>query len=313
MLSAARCGQRQRRRAASSSTTARATARPPRARREDWTAATAGAVALGGAAAEGTELEGRCGRQRRGARRRHLPAPDSLGQRQDLGIRRQLQLLLPDLVDDVGVAERPWRITRLGERTHEPLRRTRVGGVDRGEPPPPEHRPAAVVACARGSRGGLEHAAVAGRNLLPLLLGPPGERGHTRQVEVAQERSGVDPRRLLERARDPCGLERVEIHLDQLGIEPQVAGAEDGLLGAQVLAQGVERLAEAAASALLLHFAPEQSGQAVAVHPAIPGTRQDGQNREPPRLLCVSTDRARAVEHGQAAKGLDALHDQLRV
>ena len=128
-------------------------------------------------------------------------------------------------------------------------------------------------------------------------------------MEVAQKRAGVQPRGLLERARRARGLEGRQIHLDQLGIEPQVAGAEDGLLGAQLLAQGVERLVEAPAGALLLHLTPQESHQTVATHPPIAGARQHGKDRQPPGLLGVASQGAGTVEDGQAAERLDALHE----
>ena len=160
---------------------------------------------------------------------------------------------------------------------------------------------------SRLPRRRLEQRAVVGRDPFPFLLRPAGEVGRPRQMEVAQKRAGVEPRGLLERARRARGLEGRQIHLDQLGIEPQVAGAEDGLLGAQLLAQGVERLVEAPAGALLLHLPPQQCRQPVAVHPAIAGPRQHREDREPPRLLGVATQRAGTVEDGQAAERLDAL------
>lgn len=116
------------------------------------------------------------------------------------------------------------------------------------------------------------------------------------------EGAGVEPRRLLERARRPGRLERREIDLDQLRIEPQLAGAEDRFLGAELLAQGVERLIETAAGALLLDLPPQQSPQTIAPHPAIAGTGQDREDREPPRLLGVPTQRPGTLEHGQAAQ-----------
>ena len=84
-------------------------------------------------------------------------------------------------------------------------------------------------------------------------------------------------------------------------------GAEDGLLGAQLLAQRVERLVETAASALLLLLPPEQCRQAVPVHPAPAGAGQDREDRETPRLLGVAAQRAAIVEHRHPAERLDVL------
>ncbi len=46
-------------------------------------------------------------------------------------------------------------------------------------------------------------------------------------MEVAQEGPAVEPGRFLYSTGRPRGLEPVEIDLDQLGIEPELAGAED--------------------------------------------------------------------------------------
>ena len=60
-------------------------------------------------------------------------------------------------------------------------------------------------------------------------------------MEISEERTDVEPGRLLEGARRPCRLEGREIDLDQLLIEPKVAGAEDRLLRAEVVTQCVQR------------------------------------------------------------------------
>ena len=244
----------------------------------------------------------------RGRSRQFSPA-DPLRERRDLRVRRQLQLLLPDLLHDLRVAERSRRIARDRQRPHQSLRGTGIGRVERRQPAPPEDRATPVLAPGGRSRGRLEQRAVVGRDPFSLFLRPTGEVGRPRQMEVAQKRAGVQPRGLLERARRPRDLEGRQIHLDQLGIEPQVAGAEDGLLGAQLLAQRVERLVETAASALLLLLPPEQCRQAVPVHPALAGAGQDREDRETPRLLGVAAQRAAIVEHRHPAERLDVLHE----
>ena len=210
---------------------------------------------------------------------------------------------------DVGVPDRGRRIAGDGQGPHQPQRCGSVRRIEGGQAAPPEHGAAAVVAGGRGGRRRLEQGAVVGRDPLPLLLGPAGEVGRARQVEVPQKRAGVQPRRLLERAGSPRRLEGREVHLDQLGIEPQVAGAEDRLFGAELLAQGVERLVETPAGPLLLHLTPQQSHQTVAAHPPIAGASQNGEDREPPGLLGVAAQGPRTVEHRKAAERLDALHE----
>ena len=190
----------------------------------------------------------------------------------------------------------------------ESLRRPGIRRVECRQPAPPEDRAAAVLTRGRAGRGGLDQGAVVGRDPLARLVGPAGEVRHARQMEIPQERAGVQSRRLLERAGCPRRLEGREIHLDQLRIESQVAGAEDRILGAELLAQRVKGLVETPAGALLVHITPQQSRQTVAAHPAISGASQDRQDGEPARLLCVPAQRARTVERGQAAERLDALH-----
>ena len=253
---AAPCGRRQTRSAATRISPATTRAGTTKDRRPCET----GALMSDGGVVDGSGASGTaagCGRRR--GRRRQLPPPNALGERRDLGVRRQLQLLLPDLVHDVGVADRSRRVAGGGQRPHQAQGGRCIGRVDGGEAAPPEHGAGPVVASGGGCGRRLEQGAVVGRDPLPLLLGPAGELRRARQMEVAQKRAGVQPRGLLERARRARGLEGRQIHLDQLGIEPQVAGAEDGLLGAQLLAQGVERLVEAPAGALLLHLTPQES------------------------------------------------------
>jgi len=206
------------------------------------------------------------------------------------------------------VTEGARSITGRGQGAHQPLGPAGVGGIERCQPAPPEYG-----ACLVSPRGGryrrrLEQPPVVGGEPVPLLVGPAGEGGSARQVEVAQEGTGVQPSRLLQCPRCSRGLERRDVHLDQLRVEPQLAGAEDRFLRTELLAQGVQRLVQVPPGALLLDVAPQEARQPVAAHPAVSRPREDREQREPPRLLGIAAQRPAAVEHGKAAERLDALH-----
>ena len=81
-----------------------------------------------------------------------------------------------------------------------------------------------------------------------------------------------------------CGRERRDVARDQIGVEPDVPGSQEDLVGAHLLPKRVEGLVESFPRALLVGLRPEHADQPVAGHALLARSRQQGEQPEAPRL-----------------------------
>jgi hypothetical protein len=99
-------------------------------------------------------------------------------------------------------------------------------------------------------------------------------------MEAVQKRPGVLVHRLLQPSRLEGGGEGGQVAREVVGIDPQVAGAEEDLVPAHLLAEGVQRLVEPPAGPLLVAFAPEEAEQPVARDAAVTRGREERQESQ---------------------------------
>ena len=127
-------------------------------------------------------------------------------------------------------------------------------------------------------------------------------------MEPVEERPGVLRRGRLEPAPAQRRRELADVARHQLRIEAEVAPAQEDLVGAEVLAQGVDRLAQAAAGAVFLGVGPEIGEDLLAGQPRLARRGEQRHEREPARLRRGAADDAVGATHVQSAEGMNAQH-----
>ena len=213
----------------------------------------------------------RAGSVARRLRRRLLPDP--LGERHHLTVGRGFQLLLQQHLIHPGMLQRPGAIADRDERFHQPDRHLRVERILGSQLARPLHRRHLVAAFSGPPGQPLECGGVIPSEPRPLLLQPALELRGVGEMEPVQEGADVLRGRPLELARPDSEGERREVAGDQLGVEPQVPGAQEYLVRAHLLAEGVQGLIESLTRPLLIGFRPEHAEQPVACHPLLARSR----------------------------------------
>jgi hypothetical protein len=120
-------------------------------------------------------------------------------------------------------------------------------------------------------------------------------------VKSVEERTGVDIDCPLKIALVEGRLELQHVDRDNLGIQPKLANALDDAVVANLAADRVDRLAERVPRALFFDVRPERGDYPVAQNSAGAGTRQQGEDGEPPRLRQRAGERFALAVDGEAA------------
>ena len=110
-------------------------------------------------------------------------------------------------------------------------------------------------------------------------------------MEAIQKGPGVADRRLFKLPPLQCLLELSYIAADYFSVEPQISRADEDIVRAEVLAQGIERLVESPTRSFLLGVGPEVSQHLLPGKPLLTCGCQQGEHGKPARL------RRRAADH----------------
>ena len=209
---------------------------------------------------------------------------EPLGQRQHRPIGRGAQFFLDQRLVDPGVLERRCPVPGSHERLHQSDGDARVERVLGAEPPPPLDSLQTVAPVSRAPGQALEHGAVVPGQLRPLLLQPALELGCVGEVKSVEEGAGILPGRLFQPVCPEGGREQGDVTGDEVGVEPEVLGAQEDLVRAHLLAEGVEGLVEPLPRPLLVGLGPDHRKQAVPGHAPVAGGREQGEQGQAPGL-----------------------------
>ena len=206
-------------------------------------------------------------------------------ERDDLPVGRRVQLLLHEDLVHPRVLQRAGAIPGRHEGAHESQRDPGVERVLSRELPPPPDRIRQIAPLGRLSRQLLQGRGVAVRQARALLFRPALELRSAGEVKAVEEAAGVARGREVEAVGGQSRLELAHVARDHVGIEPEVLPpAEEHVVGAEVLAQGVHRLAQPTARAVLLGVRPEIGEHLLPGEAGVPRGGQQGEQREPARL-----------------------------
>jgi hypothetical protein len=103
-------------------------------------------------------------------------------------------------------------------------------------------------------------------------------------------------------------LEFGQIARDQPGVEPQVPGAEQHVLRAEVLPQRVDRLIEASPRPLILGLGPEVRHQLFAGETLFAGSGEQGQDRQATGLRGRAAHETVGPAHVQPSERANLQH-----
>ena len=142
----------------------------------------------------------------------------------------------------------------------------------------------------------------------PLALDPAVELGESGKLEPVQKGTGGELSGALEPSALALRLEVPEIALHEIRIEPEIASAEYGVLGAKIAPQGVDGLGQRSTSPLLVAVGPEQRRQAVAALRALAGGREQCEQSEPAGLNRPRREGDAVTQHGEMTKADDTEH-----
>jgi hypothetical protein len=202
----------------------------------------------------------------------------------DLHVGWRLELLFQQHFVDPGVVQRSRAIARRHQGLHQPHRDPGVERVLRGKLPPPLGRLRGVAALAGPLRQALEGVRIVSRDPGPFLFHPALELGRLGDVKPVEKRADILGRSLLQTARLDGEREGGNIAGDEVGVEADVAGAEEDLVRADLLAQRVQGLVEPAPGPVFVALGPEHAEHPVAGHTVLPRGGQEGEQGKPARL-----------------------------
>ena len=126
----------------------------------------------------------------------------------------------------------------------------------------------------------LERLARALLELLALGLHPALEVRRVAQIEAVEERPRVQRHRLRRVAALERGLEALNVARDDVGVQPQLGGAEQQLRRVEIAPQRVAGLLEESVGVLAVALGPEVGNQLVAAQAALAGGGEQREERE---------------------------------
>ncbi len=207
---------------------------------------------------------------------------------------------------DAGLAQGAGAVAGGEEGLHELHGAARVEGVERRDAAIPAHGGRRVAAGVRGPGEFLQRHAERLIERASLLFHPVFELGDRREPEAVQEGTGHEAHGALVVLPANQILELGDVAPDFIGVEAQLAGAEEDVGGVGVATKGVERLLQGVPTLLVVGVGPEGGLEPVARNAARAGAGDHGQQGLTPRLggrplhARVGTVQGQSAERGYA-------------